>query len=152
MSYTTTLLDKFKSAKKIESDYAAAKLLGVTQQTLSNYRAGISHADDRIAITLADELAIDRLQTIARINADRAKKPEDRAFWRRIASAAGFALMFALPYFATSSTANANGRLDVQKHFSVVYYVKFWMRQVRDLARSLMRSAADLGAAAHGTA
>lgn len=100
MSHTTELLDRVKKARKIDSDYAAAKLLGVTQQTLSNYRNGVSHADDRVAIILADELGIDRLQTIARVNSDRAKKPEDRAFWKRIATAALLCPALLLPVYA----------------------------------------------------
>jgi len=100
VSYTTDLLDQFKKKNTITSDYAAAKALGLTQQSVSNYRAGVSHADDRVAVILAHELDIDPFKTIARINADRAKKPEERAFWKRIASAAAlafFAILTALP-------------------------------------------------------
>lgn len=88
MSHTTDLIDAIKRKRNLPSDYAAAKSLGLTTQAIGNYRANLSHADDRVAILLADELGLDRLKTIARINSERAKKPEDRAFWKRIAAAA----------------------------------------------------------------
>ena len=91
MSTTSELIDELKSKTKIDSDYAIAETLGITRAAVSSYRRGISHADDRIAILLADALDLDRMQTIAKINADRAKRAEDRAFWRRIANAAAIA-------------------------------------------------------------
>lgn len=97
MSHTNELIDKFKAANGISSDYAAAKELKLGANALSNYRNGVSHADDKTAVVLADALGLDRLKTIARINADRAKKPEDRAFWKRIAAAAVICLAVYLP-------------------------------------------------------
>jgi anti-sigma-K factor RskA len=92
MSHTTDLLERLKKLKNIESDYRTAKILGITHGTISNYRSGVSHADDRVAVLLADELGLDRFTTIARINAERAKKPEERAFWKRVATAAAFVM------------------------------------------------------------
>jgi len=40
---------------------------------------------------LADALGLDRLQTIARVNMDRARDTKERAFWRHIAAAAAVA-------------------------------------------------------------
>ena len=91
MSYTNELLDKYKAAVGAESDYAAAKALGIRPNRLSNYRTGVSHADDKTAVMLADALGLDRLQTIARINMDRARDSKERAFWRHIAAAAAIA-------------------------------------------------------------
>ena len=112
-SYTTELLDQFKAQNGIESDYAAAKELGVRPNRLSNYRTGVSHADDRTAVMLADALGLDRLQTIARINMDRARDKNEKAFWRGIATAAALAmvsLFVALPGQANASTsADLNG-------------------------------------------
>jgi len=92
VSTTSDLIDQLKIKLSIESDYSIAEFLGVTRAAISSYRRGISHADDRIAVLIADALSIDRMRTIARINADRAKKSEDRAFWKRIASAAALLL------------------------------------------------------------
>jgi anti-sigma-K factor RskA len=92
MSYTNELVDKFKELKGVASDYAAAKLLDIRPNRISNYRTLTSHADDRTAIMLADALGLDRLETIARINEDRATERSEKEFWRRIASAAVLAL------------------------------------------------------------
>ena len=91
MSYTTDLLDQFKTKNELDSDYAAAKALGLRPNRLSNYRTGVSHADDKTAVILADALGLDRLQTIARVNMDRSRDSKERAFWRHIAAAAAVA-------------------------------------------------------------
>lgn len=97
MSYTTDLLDQFKTKNGIDSDYAAAKALGLRPNRLSNYRTGVSHADDKTAVILADALGLDRLQTIARVNMDRSRDSKERAFWRHIAAAAAIAVVALLP-------------------------------------------------------
>jgi len=101
MSYTTELLDRFKKTKGIESDYAAAKALDVSQPTISNYRRDVSHADDRVAVILADALELDRFETIARINYERTKG-EERAFWRKVAGIAA-CLAIALTHNANAA-------------------------------------------------
>jgi len=108
MSYTTDLLDQFKSKSGIDSDYAAAQALGIRPNRLSNYRTGVSHADDKTAVMLADALGLDRLQTIAKINMDRARDTKERAFWRQIAAAAVIAMVALLPF--GSAVANPVGR------------------------------------------
>jgi predicted transcriptional regulator len=103
MTHTLELINRLKRLRKITSNYAVAKELGISQSTLSNYESGASHADDRIAVMLADALKIDRFQTIAQINAERAKKPEERAFWKKIASAA----VLILAVYTSMPTAQA---------------------------------------------
>lgn len=137
MSHTTDLIDQFKTAKKIGSDYAAAKALKITQNAISNYRAGLSHADDRIAVMLADELGLDRLKTIARINAERAKKPEDRAFWKRIAAAAALFLTIALPGWS----ANANAAPYFSVHNSSGLHIMSTLAAGVRLMARILRSA-----------
>ena len=110
MSYTTELIDRFKAAKGVESDYAAAKALGIRPNRISNYRCDVSHADDKTAVILADALGLDRLETIARINMDRATDRDDKAFWKSIARAAVLVvgLAVSLPY-AAPADAHAVG-------------------------------------------
>lgn len=109
MSYTTDLLDQYKTKHAIDSDYAAAKALDLRPNRLSNYRTGVSHADDKTAVILADALGLDRLRTIARINADRARDSKERAFWRQIAAAAAiaFVALFVPTGYAHASTVTA---------------------------------------------
>jgi len=109
MSHTRDMIDRLKALRGVDSDYAIAEALGITRAAISSYRRGISHADDRIAVLLADAVGEDRLKTIARINADRAKKAEERAFWKRIAAAAAIVLAVytAMPGVAFTRSGSA---------------------------------------------
>lgn len=78
---TIEYLDAVKAARQITSDYALAKVLGITQSTISGYRAGRSRIDDDVALTIAEILGVHPLQVIAAANAERAKTPEQRARW-----------------------------------------------------------------------
>ena len=77
-------LEYLSAAKKklgIESDYALAKALKITQSTISSYRAGRSRLDDDVALSISEILGVNPLQVIADANAERAKTPEMRARW-----------------------------------------------------------------------
>ncbi|KQQ97434.1 helix-turn-helix domain-containing protein [Massilia sp. Leaf139] len=81
---TLDYLAECKRRLGIESDYALAKALGVTQQAVSSYRAGRSRIDDDVALTVAEILQIEPLAVIAAANAERAKTPEQKARWTGI--------------------------------------------------------------------
>lgn len=127
MSHTIELIEKFKAAKGLDSDYAAAKALGLNPNRISNYRCGVSHADDKMAVVLADALGLDRLETIARINGDRAKDSESRAFWRKVAkqvsSAAALVVLVGglMPSPASAQVIDSSGKIPTN-----VYYVQSW--------------------------
>ena len=78
---TLEYLAACKQKLGIQSDYALAKALKITQSTISGYRAGRSRIDDDVALTIAEILEINPLQVIADANAERAKTPEMRARW-----------------------------------------------------------------------
>lgn len=65
----------------IESDYALAKKLGLSQTGLSNYRTGRSRMDDDVALKVSEILGIAPIVVIAHANAERAKTEEQRARW-----------------------------------------------------------------------
>lgn len=137
MSHTSELLDQIKTARNLSSDYALAELLGITRAAISSYRRGISHADDRIAVMLADALQIDRFKTIARINADRAKKAEERAWWKRLASAA--AIVMAVYTSVSPGSATAQGPSLLAHNPGQVHIMSNWIASFLRLARSLIR-------------
>jgi transcriptional regulator with XRE-family HTH domain len=85
MKTTVDWLAICKQRFGIESDYALAKRLGVSQQVISSYRTGRSRFDDDMALTVAEALQIDPLQVIASVNAERAKTDAQRARWLGIA-------------------------------------------------------------------
>ncbi|QGZ37756.1 helix-turn-helix protein [Pseudoduganella flava] len=81
---TVNYLDAIKTRLNLPSDYALAKRLGITQQAISNYRAGRSKMDDDVALTIAELLGVNPLAVIAAANAERAKTDEQRERWTGI--------------------------------------------------------------------
>jgi transcriptional regulator with XRE-family HTH domain len=86
MQTTKQLLDRAKKAQGIESDYKLAQVLGVVNSAVTNYRAGRSHPDDAVAARLAELAGQDPSSVIAELHAERAKTPEVRALWLRMAN------------------------------------------------------------------
>jgi predicted transcriptional regulator len=78
---TLDLLEAVKARRGITSDYALAKVLGVTQSAVSSYRTGRSRIDDDVALTVAEILQMHPMHVIAAANAERAKTEEQRARW-----------------------------------------------------------------------
>lgn len=112
---TTALLDRWKRAQGLGSDYAAAKALGVSQGTLSNWRHGRSHADVELAAKMAEALGLDTLGTLAAIQADRETRPGAAAVWRRYGKGAFMALALGVSV-GVSSPGNAMrevGQMDI---------------------------------------
>ncbi len=95
-STTTLLLDKWKKAKGVESDYRAAKELKITTATISGWRHGKSHAKPSLAARMATEAGVDELHVLAAIEADRAYNADDRRVWQRFGRGAFVALALAV--------------------------------------------------------
>lgn len=90
MSVTIELLDLLKAAQGGASDYRAAQLLGVKQQTMSQYRNGrcpLSPEKVLLACELADLDAVDWLLRLYRERAkcDKEKKVLDGLITRMAA-------------------------------------------------------------------
>jgi transcriptional regulator with XRE-family HTH domain len=82
---TVDWLAECKQKFGVESDYALAKRLGVSQQTISSYRTGRSRLDDDMALTVAEALGVNPMRVIADANAERAKTEEQKARWLAVA-------------------------------------------------------------------
>jgi DNA-binding transcriptional regulator YdaS (Cro superfamily) len=95
LSATTTvrLLEAWKAKKGLDSDYKAAKELGVATGTPSNWRHGRSHAAPALASRMAKETGLDELAVLAAIEADRAHNGDDRRVWQKHGRAAFMALL-----------------------------------------------------------
>ena len=78
-------IDRVKNARGIESDYAVAKLLGVTKSTISQYRSRGSTLDENAAITVAKTLGVEPAAVVLDQAAERVKSPEVRAALQAIA-------------------------------------------------------------------
>lgn len=72
-------IDRVKKHCGIDSDYAAAKLLGIGKQTISTYRAKGSTLDEHASISVAHVLGISPAGVVLDQAAERTKTPEVRA-------------------------------------------------------------------------
>ena len=72
-------IDRVKIAQGIESDYAAAKLLGISKQAISTYRAKGSTLDENASIIVASTLGLAAAGVILDQAAERVKAPEIRS-------------------------------------------------------------------------
>ncbi len=82
------LIDDAKSALGIETDYALAKILGLDNKRLYDYRKGHRQPDAYAATRLALAVGRDPLAVIAEIEAAVAKTEPRRSFWRDFLSSA----------------------------------------------------------------
>ncbi len=105
MKTTLEFIADVKAKFGIDSDYAAAKILGVSKMTLSSYRNGKSHLGDEAACKVAELLNLDSSYVMACIASERAKKPEVKAAWKHAAEvlhglAAALVVIAALPFIS----------------------------------------------------
>lgn len=113
MKTTVELIDELRARHRV-TDYGACKLLGVSRNTIGNYRhRGIVMAP-AVALRLAELLDLDPAYVRACIEAERAtrdKQTAERAMWERIAQVFGKAALLALftaaPFMAPPSANSA---------------------------------------------
>lgn len=84
MNDTIAFIDAIKTKRGGISDYQLAKVLGVSQQTVSRYRVGKDFLGDSTAIRVAELLEIDSGIVIAAVHAERAKTDAEKAAWKAI--------------------------------------------------------------------
>lgn len=72
-------IDRVKSAKGIESDYGAAKLLGLSRATVSKYRSRTPTLDEDSAIKVANALGERPEAVMLDQYAERTQNPEIRS-------------------------------------------------------------------------
>jgi len=72
-------IDRLKVEKKLQSDYAAAKLLGVSPQAISKLRSSGSTLEEGTSIKVAELLRINPAGIIIDQVAERTKSPEVRS-------------------------------------------------------------------------
>ncbi len=83
MESTRAMLDALRA--RAGSDGKAAALFGVSQVTVSRWRAGRDFPTDEHALKLAELLEVDPAYVLALIRAERAKSSQARAQWQRVA-------------------------------------------------------------------
>lgn len=90
--------DLLKRSGKPDSDYQVHKALGVSTQTVSNWRTGRRGMEDDTGLVVAKMLEIPQEYVMACLYVERAKSDATRAFWRDLAlrSARAVALVAAV--------------------------------------------------------
>lgn len=83
MSNTIELLDRARKLCSPATDYQLAKRLDISHATISRCRHRHGTLDNKAAWKLAEMLEMEPAEVIALMEADRAKRPEDRQFWER---------------------------------------------------------------------
>jgi len=81
---TTEFLDHVKGRLNLPSDYAVAKVLGITRESVSQLRTGKTSMGIETAMKVGEILQIDGHAVYAQGQIERAKKPEIVDFWRTI--------------------------------------------------------------------
>jgi transcriptional regulator with XRE-family HTH domain len=85
---TTEYLQSLKQRQGITSDYALARFLGVSRQTVSQWQSGVHFPDVKLCYIIADALGrgFEPQRIIADIEMERAERAGDdsaRAFWQQ---------------------------------------------------------------------
>lgn len=88
MTGIVEMLDNAKKSRSLASDNALAGQIGATRQAVSGWRKGKSLPDAVFTARLADMAGIPLHQAIGLIGEARAISREEKAVWRRLATAA----------------------------------------------------------------
>jgi len=105
---TNALLDALKARLNLPSDYALAKFFRCTQESIRKMRErGLS--DERV-LQIAALLEIDPGEPLAAIRSERAKSPDVKAAWRKVAESVRTALGVFVPgLIAAAAVAISSG-------------------------------------------
>ena len=82
---TNAALDSVASMLGIQSDYALAKALRSSTQSVSNYRLGKNKLGDESAVRAAQIAHLNPAALLAKLHAESSKSPEVRKQWEWLA-------------------------------------------------------------------
>ncbi|MFZ4756692.1 MAG: DUF3693 domain-containing protein [Burkholderiaceae bacterium] len=108
MKAPAEFLDLLRERLNLPSDYAVARLLGVTPQHVSRWRSGRGGFSDEQAARVAELLGIEAGYVLARLYEERSTSEAARVAWRDLAGklapvAASLALLLLAPYLIESA-------------------------------------------------
>ena len=78
-------LDALQAKLGVNSDYAVARVIGVSKQAASRYRLGMAHFDDEIAQKVAEILEMHPAIVMLDMYADRTRDEKTKSLWQEIA-------------------------------------------------------------------
>ena len=100
MNTTQKYLTAMKASNGGASDYRAAIILGISHQTVSSYKRGISQMNSETTTKMANVLGLDPAKMYAEVQLESAKSSEARHIWGRILDLTKSAPALALLAFA----------------------------------------------------
>ena len=120
MNPTMTLLDKYAAVCKHASDSATARALKVQPSAVNNWRHGRSHPDaesiERMCIATGESVA----HWLPLIESERARSPEAKRVWLRLAQAAAVVVL-AFGLDVQTAKASTHGADDFSQKSGRVY-------------------------------
>lgn len=139
------LIDAAKAAQGIPSNYRLARVLGVTELTVANWKHGRKAPDDGAALRLAAMAGLDPAQVLAAVHAARATDPTIAAAWASMAARlqqAGAAVLTVILSVLVSGSPDAQARartgvLDPGAIPAAVVKNTHWRASLRPLAHFL---------------
>jgi hypothetical protein len=145
MKTTADFLDELQRKLGVESDYALGKLMGMQRQHVSHYRTLKTTFDDEKCIKIAEILGADAAEIILAMHYQRAKQPEVKAVWERMAMnigavgavAACALIVLALPYSGVNSGLEYTGLIGSiaaaqlpNKSSNIIYIMRILTRAI----------------------
>jgi hypothetical protein len=127
MSATIDLLDQYIKARSLTSDNAAAKSLGIGRAAVSKWRNGLGHPDADNVATMCNATGQAIAHWLPLIEAERARNPEARKVWLRLAQLAAMVAL-AVGIYPAHAEAIAT-HADVSNSATSIHYAKLRMRQ-----------------------
>ena len=125
MNATNKLLDKYAESCSAALDKDLAARLRVTKQAVSNWRKGHSHPDAESVARMCEATGESVAHWLPLIEADRARNPEARKVWLRLAQMAA-----AVTLAVGLHPAHAAVSQRIEAGFSTVpsiHYAQFWV-------------------------
>jgi len=124
MSKTNYYLDSCLAKTGAPSDYALAKILGITRSGLSKYRNNKTQMDDSVCLKVASILEIEPMIVISAMHAERARSEKEKAVWTALFEKLGgmaASVLIATTIFSTPAPVKAS---EQATSYNNVYYVK----------------------------
>lgn len=123
MNSTIILLDKYRASCSLKSDNACAVSLGIGRAAVSKWRNGTGHPEadsiERMCKATGEPIA----KWLPLIEAERARTPEAKKVWLRMAHiASAITLLMAMNLHSSKTYAATNTA--AHNPVSTVYYVK----------------------------
>lgn len=100
MNATADLFDQVRAKAGISSDNVLSQRMGVTRAVVSNWRSGVKPIPDERIAQLCALGKLDGPEWMARIHAEKAQSPAERALWSKMLVRLAAAAIFVAPLSA----------------------------------------------------